>query len=590
MKRENVAEKYKWRKEDIFPSIPDWENALKEFNKNCVEIIKFKGKLNDKGSFKACMKLEEELGKQTELIYCYASLMRDENVSSNLGNDLVMRAEGVLNNYSAMMSFITPELSSLDDNIINDYIADGALKEYKYQLEEILRVKKHILSANEERLLAMSGTAFHGFSNIFSKINNAELPLPYMTIDGVKQKLTHGKYSQCLQNPDPKIRATAFKGMYKAVGSLIQTIGANYAASVAKDNFFARARAYDSALNMSMDFDNVPSEVYLRLIEAVGKNLTPVHNYIALRKKVLGVNSLHMYDLYTAIVPESDLSCDYETAFGLVLDGLKPMGEEYINLLHRAKDNRWIDVEETENKRSGAYSMGVASVHPFVLLNYSKTTHDIFTIAHELGHAMHSYYSSETQTYLNADYSIFVAEVASTVNEVLLLKHLLKTEKDVNKKKFLLSYYLDMFRTTLFRQTMFAEFELKTHDLEFGGASLTVETMNKTYLALNKKYYGRHVVHDKQIKTEWARIPHFYSAFYVYKYATGLTSAVTIASAILSEGEAAVSRYKKFLCAGGSKSPYEILCDAGVDLTTETPYNVAMTEFASTLKELENLF
>lgn len=343
-------------------------------------------------------------------------------------------------------------------------------------------------------------------------------------------------------------------------------------------------------MEKSTDNDNVPGEVYTKLVKTVGAHLEPVHRYVALRKKALGADKLHMYDLYTSIVREADLKLPFEQAFELVLKGLAPMGEEYVGLLKTARENRWIDVYETENKRSGAYSMGVTGVHPYVLLNYSSTAHDVFTIAHELGHSMHSYYSDKAQDYVNEDYSIFVAEVASTVNEVLLLKHMLSSEKDPAMRKFLLSYYLDMFRTTLFRQTMFAEFELKSHAMAQEGKPLTVESLSREYLKLNKKYYGPDVVHDKQIRLEWARIPHFYSAFYVYKYATGITSAVNIAHSILTEGESAVKRYKeKFLSAGGSKSPYDILCDVGVDLKTDEPYMVAMDEFAKTLAMLEEL-
>ena len=492
--------------------------------------------------------------------------------------------------YATFSSFVTPELGKLDDVTLSAYMNDPDLAVYKYMLSEIRRSKKHILSAEEERLLALGQTTYSGYSNVFGMINNVDMPFPKIDIGGKKTKLTHGLYSECLSSKNPVLRKKAFEGMYKAVGSLINTIAANYASSVAKDNYLAAARGYTSAVEKSTDSDNVPGSVYNKLVKTVGENLEPVHRYVALRKKALGLDKMHMYDLYVSITEDADLKLGYEEAFDLVIKGLAPLGEEYASLLKTAKQSRWIDVYETENKRSGAYSMGVHGVHPFVLLNYSATAHDVFTIAHELGHSMHSYYSSKTQDYVNADYSIFVAEVASTVNEVLLLKYMLKTEKDPEMRKFLLSYYLDMFRTTLFRQTMFAEFELKSHSMAQSGKPLTVESLSREYLKLNKKYYGPAVMHDRQIRLEWARIPHFYTAFYVYKYATGITSAVNIAHAILSEGEPAVMRYKeKFLSAGGSKSPYDILCDVGVDLNTDAPYKIAMDEFSQTLALLEEL-
>jgi oligoendopeptidase F len=377
--------------------------------------------------------------------------------------------------------------------------------------------------------------------------------------------------------------------MSGAVKSVINTIAANYAASVNKDNFLSLARGYGSALERALEASDVSAEIYDALIKAVGDNLAPVHDYVDLRKRVLNAEQLHMYDLYVPMFENADISRSYEDAYKLVIEGLRPLGSEYAELLKTAKDARWIDVEETENKRSGAYSCGVYGVHPYVLLNYTRTTHDIFTIAHELGHAMHSHYSAAALPYAKHDYVIFVAEVASTVNEVLLLKHLLAGAADKGIKKYLLSYYLDMFRTTLFRQTMFAEFENAAHKTEAAGKPLTVESLSSLYMKLNKKYYGPAVMHDRDIRYEWARIPHFYHAFYVYQYATGLTSAVQIAADILKNGEPAVARYKRFLSAGGSKSPYEILKDAGVDLKSPESYETAFKEFAATLEELKGL-
>ena len=590
MKRSELNEKDIWRIEDIFSSVAEWEKEFSEVNKALVSILSYKGKLSDKYSFIACMECNSALMQRLERLICYAQLLHDQNGTDEAGLSLYGKSEDLYMHYATYSSYITPELGKLDDVTLSSYINDPDLAVYKYMLSEIRRSKRHILSPEEERILALGATAFGGYSNVFGMINNVDMPFPMIRMGEKKVRLTHGLYAQSLSSPDRDLRKRAFNGMYSAVESLINTITANYAASVAKDNFLATARGYNSAVEKSTDADNVPGEVYLKLVRTVGENLAPLHKYVSLRKRAMGLDKIHMYDLHVSIVKDADLKLSYDEAFDLVLKGLAPMGEEYGNLLKTAKQSRWIDVYETENKRSGAYSMGVCGVHPFVLLNYSSTPHDVFTIAHELGHSIHSYYSSKTQDYVNADYSIFVAEVASTVNEVLLLKYMLSTEKDEAMRKFLLSYYLDMFRTTLFRQTMFAEFELLSHTMAKEGKPLTVESLSKEYMKLNRKYYGSDIVHDRAIRYEWARIPHFYSAFYVYKYATGITSAVNIANDILANGESAVERYKKFfLSAGGSKSPYDILCDVGVDLCTDEPYRVAMNEFADTLGKLEEI-
>ena len=414
------------------------------------------------------------------------------------------------------------------------------------------------------------------------------MQLGSVKVDGKKVKLTHGTYAQLLQSPDQNVRKAAFTTYYKGYENLLNTLTAVYAGSVKSDVFSATARGYKSCLEAAMFNENVPECVYTNLIESVDENCKYVHDYVAYRKTALGVERLNMYDMYVPIVEGADMSLPFEEAFDLVKKGLSVMGDEYAGLLQKAHDERWMDVYETENKRSGAYSWGSYSTKPFVLLNYSATIHDIFTIAHELGHSMHSYYSNHTQPYSKAGYAIFVAEVASTVNEVLLLKYLLSTTTDKKMKKYLLSYYLDMFRTTLFRQTMFAEFEKISHDMEQKGKPLTPKSLSDAYMKLNKKYYGPAVTHNKQIATEWARIPHFYNAFYVYKYATGITSAVNIANSILKDNSF-VAQYKKFLSAGGSDSPYEILKIAGVDLATRAPFDFAMNEFKDTLEQLKAL-
>jgi oligoendopeptidase F len=589
MKRSEVKEEFKWRKEDIFLSEGEWERQLSVLNKERVGILRFKGRLGAKTSLLECFDFSDDCSQRLEKLYCYAMLYRDENLSDAKAAALKAKIETLLVQFNTYSSFITPELSALDEVVLNGFINDAAFTAYEYRLKTVLKQKKHILSEGEERILALAGKTAGAFREIFGQIDNVDLPFPTIKVDGKSQKLTHGLFGLLLHSRDRDLRKRVFNGMYRAFESVINTIAATFSASVNKDNFLAAARGYESALHRSLAANDVPASVYNTLVAETGKRLNILHSYMAYRKLALGVDELHFYDLHVPLFENAEISAPFSKAYDLGIDGLKPMGEEYSSLLRQARQNRWIDVEETENKRSGAYSLGVYGVHPYVLLNYQPTTHDVFTIAHEMGHAVHSFYSSKFQPYAKNDYSIFVAEVASTVNEVLLLKHLLSAAKDRNTKRFLLSYYLDMFRTTLFRQTMFAEFEETVHSLEASGVPLTVDGLSKVYGKLNKKYYGQSVVYDRQIKYEWARIPHFYGAYYVYQYATGITSAVNIANAILREGKPAFLRYKTFLCAGGGKSPYEILKDAGVDLNSSHPYDVAFGEFETALRDLKDL-
>ena len=392
-----------------------------------------------------------------------------------------------------------------------------------------------------------------------------------------------------LQHKDQNVRKLAFETYYKTYIDKINTIAGVYEGSVKADCFYARARKFGSTMEQALFNEDVDKKVYDNLITSMHSTFEPLHKYIALRKKLMGVETLNMYDLYVSIFEDADISCEYEEAVELVKKGLEPLGEDYRKIMDEAFSSRWIDVHETPTKRSGAYSMHVSGVHPYMLLNYQKTTHDIFTIAHEMGHSIHSYYSAAKQPHSKEDYKIFVAEVASTCNEVLLLNYLLKTEKDVKIKKYLLQYYLDMLRTTMYRQAMFAEFEAITHELAENNVPLTSQLMCEKYLELNKMYYGPAVNHNEEISYEWARIPHFYRAFYVYKYATGIISAVCIAQKILKEGKPAVDKYKEFLSLGGSMDPVSELKVAGVDLTTSEPFEIVAKSFADTLSQLEEL-
>lgn len=587
MKRNEIDKKYQWHLQDIYPSEDLWESDYAFVRNETKKLASFKGKLNKADCLYDCLKLNSALLEKLYNMYGYAHMNKDTDGANDKYVSLMNRIESLLSEVGTAAAFIESEIVSLDQSYVRDCICDPKFSEYDFMLKEILRNGSHILSEKEERLLSMSQSPMSDFQTAFATLNNVEFPFPYIKADGEKVKLTHGLYSYYMQSKDPKTRKAAFDGMYKTLRSLINTITVLYAGSVKKDNFYAKARGFRSRMEMSLFNDDVPVEVYDNLVKAVKKSTKQMHDYIALRKKILGFKTMHMYDLYLPIIDGVDMSVDYEKAYEYVLEGLKPMGEEYRNLLIAARDEGWIDVFENDGKRSGAYSSSVYGTHPYVLLNYSRTMHDIFTIAHELGHAMHSYYSNKTQCFPKADYAIFVAEVASTVNEVLLLKHFIATAPDKKTKQFFLNYYLDMFRTTIFRQTMFAEFEKITHEMEQKGIPLTVNSMSDAYYKLNKAYYGKALKHDEDIKYEWARIPHFYTSFYVYKYATGLTSAVNIANRILRDPSFVNVYRDKFLSAGGSDSPYNILKNVGVDLACTEPYEFAMKEFADTLEELK---
>ncbi len=585
MKRSEVEEKYLWSLEDIYASDELWEKDYEKFAGAIPSFADYKGKLSDKEQLLALLKSTDEYESLFERLYAYAHMRLDQDVSDDHYNGLMARIHKLYVEYATVTSYVSPELSSQSDEYIKSLIANSAFADYDYMLKGVLRKKQHILSEKEEKLLSLASAPLSKFQSAFSKIDNVEVPLPEIDVNGEKVKLTHGTYSQLLQNPDQAVRANAFYSYYAAYEKLLNTITEVYSGSVKSDVFMATARNYDNCLSEAMFNENVPECVYDNLLKSVSENLKYVHEYVAYRKKALGVETLNMYDMYVPIVAGQELSLGFEEAFALVKKGLSVLGDEYVGLLQQAKDERWMDVYETENKRGGAYSSGCYGTKPYVLLNYSSTMHDIFTIAHELGHSIHSYYSCKNQPYAKSSYAIFVAEVASTVNEVLLLKHMLKTSTDKNMRKYLLSYYLDMFRTTLFRQTMFAEFEKISHDMEQEGMPLTAKSLSDAYLELNKKYYGSAVEHNKPIATEWARIPHFYNAFYVYKYATGIISAVNIANSILDDASN-IAKYKKFLSAGGSDSPYEILKIAGVDLASTVPFENAMKEFKNTLDML----
>ena len=588
MKRSQIENKFKWNIQDIFVSQDDFENFFSKTSSQ-ISFSTFKNNLNNAETIKECFNKLYLVGSMIDKLSVYAMMKKDEDASNSSAIALYSRVENLCVKFSSEISFIDSELLSLDSDKLLEIVNSPLLIQYKRDLNRLIELKPHVLSTECESALALGGKVFSGYKTVFSMIDNVDLDVPTIVVDGKKVKLTSSTYSKLLQHPSKSVRKRAFKGYYSAYKKVLNTITAVYTGSVEKNVFLTKVRKYDSCLQKALSSEEIPVIVYDKLINYVNSNLKPLHDYVKVRKNLIG-GKLNMYDLYVPLVENAELNLDYYDAFDLVCEGLAPLGEDYISLLKKARDERWIDVYENEGKRGGAYSVSVYSIkHPFVLLNHTKTTHGAFTIAHELGHAMHSYFSNLNQPIESADYKIFVAEVASTVNEVMLLKYLVNTAESDNKKKYFLSYYLDMLRTTLFRQTMFAEFEQSVHEMAENGVPLTKDSLNELYISLNKKYYSKSVISNEEISYEWARIPHFYNAFYVYKYATGIISAVAIVEKILQKEENALENYFKFLSSGSSDKPTELLKLTGVDLTANEPYELAMKSFNDALTQFKNL-
>ena len=590
LERNQIEEKYKWRLEDIFETDEAWEECYFATDERIPHIAQYQNKLKDDDDIFECFELVTRIVHDVMRLYSYARMRRDEDGRVEKSQSMADRAQMLYVKFASIASFIKPEICELPKERLEELKNKKRFKDYSVDFENYIRDKEIVLSKKEEKLLSEMGIFADTTGEVFSMFDDVDVKFEPIEDDkGEKVELSHGVYSMLVQHPNQEVRKRAFDSMFKAYKDHINVLATNYAGNVKKDWFYAKVRGFKTALDYSMYRENVPPTCYKKLLEAVDKGTEPLHRYIALRKKALGVKTLNMYDLYLPIVKEQNMALPYDEAVKLVKEALSVMGKDYRDKLAEAFESRWVDVYETKGKHSGAYSWGCYGVHPFVLLNYQQTIHDIFTIAHELGHSMHSYYSNKNQPEQKASYEIFVAEIASTVNEVLLLKHLLKTATG-EMRKYLLSYYLDMFRTTLFRQTMFSEFEVIAHTKAERGEPITAEGLSEEYYALNKKYYGPAVEHNDLIRYEWARIPHFYSSYYVYKYATGITTAVSIASNILEKGEAYFDKYRQFLSAGGSLPPLDIIRLADVDLETDAPYEKAMKEFADTLAELEKSF
>ena len=591
-KRDEIDDKFKWSLSDIYPNVESWEADFKKVKELSTQMSFFQGKLSQSsGTLLDCFKRSDELLSLNDKVYVYARMKRDENNANSIFQALTDRASSLATEVFAAISFIVPEMLSIPEDKLMGFVNENAdLKVYLFSIKESLRQKEHILSEKEEELLALSLEATDTAGDVFTMYNNADIKFPYIkNEEGEEVEVTKGRYVSFLESKDRRVREDAFKAVYSTYSKMKNTLATTLTGNVKRNKFYATVRKYPSCLAASLDNDNISTEVYHNLIETVGKNLHLLDRYLKLRKKVLKLPELHMYDLYVPIVEEFDKKIPYEEAKSMVIEGLKPLGEEYSTYLKKGLESGWIDVYENEGKTSGAYAWGSYKTHPYVLLNYQDTINDVFTLAHEMGHALHSYYTNMTQPYVYSEYKIFVAEVASTVNESLLMRYLLPRAQSKAEKAYLLNHYLEEFRGTMFRQVMFAEFEKNIHQNIEQGEALNADQLCDIYYKLNEKFFGETVSVDKDIEMEWSRIPHFYSSFYVYKYATGFSAATAIAKSILSEGQSAVDRYMQFLKSGGSNYPLELLKLAGVDLSTPKPVQDALDVFKETLDELEAL-
>lgn len=589
--RTDVADENKWSINDIYASDEAWEADYIKAQSFVGRISSYNGELRKNAEkLLEYLKLDDELTLLFDSLINYAQRKGDEDTRVSKYQDMCSRLEMLYVSIAGAASFVTPELLSISDETMEQFYKEQPdLKLYRRSLERIRRRREHFLSEKEEKIIALTGELLGVPENVFSMFNDADLKFPdALDKDGNVHQVTHESYIPLVQSEDRVLRKSAFESIYHTYGSFKNTSAAMLSAQVKTLVFGARARKYGSTLEAALDSTEVDTAVYRNLIDAVHENMDAMHRYVRLRKKALGVDELHAYDLYTPIVAGVEDNVPFETAKKEVYEALAPMGEEYRAIFKEGLENGWIDVLENEGKRSGAYSAG-AKVHPFVLLNYKNTLNWEFTLAHEMGHAIHSYLSNQNQPTAYADYVIFVAEVASTCNESLLMQHLLKNTTDKKRKAFLVNYFLEQFRTTLYRQTMFAEFELMINEKAEHGESLTAENLCEMYHRLNADYYGDDLIVDDELDMEWARIPHFYYNYYVYQYATGFSAAIALSQRILSEGESAVSDYVDFLSGGCSKDPISLLRGAGVDMTSKKPVEDALKLFRKLLDDMEEL-
>ncbi|MCI9657053.1 MAG: oligoendopeptidase F [Lachnospiraceae bacterium] len=592
-RREEVRREDTWAIEDLYESDEAWEEDYKRLETKILELAAYEGHLGDgPEALLGMQRTWDELHMLAEKVYVYAGQRLHEDTDNGHYQNLAARAQGLLIKLSEAGAYIEPEILALPEGTVEKFLTENeALQVYRQYFENMIRRRQHVLDKEREELLAAIGELAEGPKDIFTMFNNADLRFPVIQgEDGEPVEVTHGRYMTLLQSSKRSVRQAAFEALYKTYGQYRNTLAAAYRANVKQEVFYAKARNYQSDLEAALNKSHIPVPVYDNLIQAVHEHLPQMHRYLELRRRFLHVEELHMYDLYTPMVSKKDgQKIPFEKAKEMVLQGLAPMGEEYVSLLREGFSSRWIDVYENKGKKSGAYSWGAYGTHPYVLLNHQDNLNSVFTLAHEMGHALHSWYSDAHQPYIYAGYEIFVAEVASTCNEALLIHHLIGTTEDPKEKAFLINYFLEQFRTTLFRQTMFAEFEKITHSMQKQGETLTADRLCEVYYGLNRLYFGENMCVDREIEMEWARIPHFYTPFYVYQYATGFSAAIALSGKILKEGASAVEAYKSFLKGGSSRYPLELLRTAGVDMEQKKPVEDALGVFARYLDEMERL-
>jgi oligoendopeptidase F len=592
-KRSEVDSENKWSIEDLFANDELWKEEYSKTKEEIEKVKNYRGKLSESGKIMLdFLKLQDNINFHLQRVYVYANEKYHEDTGNSLYQGFSEQAGNLAVEYDAAVSFANAEILSMPEEILFNFIKNTpGLSAYDFALKEILRNKPYTLNGEMEELLAMAGDMASSAQTIFSMFNNADIKFPSIKNEnGELTELTHGRFILFLESSDRNVRKEAFQSIYSSYMKYKNTLAAVYSANVKKEAFYSKARKFPSTMAMKLYGSNIPVEVYKNLIETVHEKMSLMHRYVALRKKLMGLEELHVYDLYTPIVKDVDIKYSFEEAKDLVLKALAPMGEDYLKILQEGFDNRWIDVYENQGKRSGAYSWGAYGTHPYVLLNYNNSLDNVFTLAHEMGHAMHSYYSFNHQPITYSDYKIFVAEVASTCNEALLMEYMLSSTEDKKEKAYLINHFLEQFRTTLYRQTMFAEFEMLTHGMAQRGEALTAETLSAKYKELVGLYYGEELVLDEEIAYEWSRIPHFYTPFYVYQYATGYSAAIALSRKILNEGESAVNDYiGKFLQGGSSDYPIELLKKAGVDMSSKEPIRQALDLFEELLDKMEEL-
>lgn len=591
--RDQIDSKYKWNIEAMIPDESVISGELETIKKEAEAYGEdFAGRLTESAdTLLAAFQKRDDIWRRLEKIYVYARMRRDENNAETKYQAMADQCNSVIAAVSASMAFFTPELLSASEETILAYIdAAPGLEIYRFAICDTMRQKAHILTQAEENILAQMSEITGATNDIFTMLNNADIKFgTIIDEDGDETEVTHGNFIKFMESHDRDVRKNAYNAVYDAYKELINTIASAYNYNTKTDVVSARIRKYESARAAALSGDNIPAEVYDNLVAEVHKNLPAMHRYVELRKKLLGVDKLYMYDMYVPLIKLPETSVSFEEGLDIMRDALQPLGEEYLTKMNKGIEEGWIDVYENKGKTSGAYSFGCYDSYPYILLNYTDTLKDVFTIIHEMGHSMHSRYTRDEQPYIYGSHSIFTAEVASTVNESLLMQHLLCTEDEKEMRKYLLNMHLEEFRTTLFRQTMFAEFEDITHKAIESDETLTAEWMCQQYEDLNAQYYGSAVEKDDVIRYEWARIPHFYNAFYVYKYATGYSAATAISKKILTEGKPAAQDYIRFLKTGESDYPIELLKIAGVDMSSPLPVQQAMETFNQLLDEFESL-